>query len=327
MTRQTSYTEDQAPVTDSQVVEGKMAEVVLIHGIGTADGPPDLVGQWLGALCAGAPHSLMDSIAERTSMASYQDWSWASTRGAQGPDDVAVDGLPLEVAESMELLAVAWLEAAAGAADEEMAEAAAIQLAELRSAGGRPGAQGPMAVVRSAIAALSKVPLFGRATYGVVQKINRTNLWQVTAYVNNIETAKDSVLDRVAQVVSDETRIVVAHSLGTVVAYEVIHRLELQLDLLLTIGSPLGLDNVIYPKLEPAAAFPPGVQRWVNVADPDDFIAADPSLADRFPDHAGGRSIEDIKVRNCGPFVRHHHITEYLSQDKLRAVFWEALDG
>jgi hypothetical protein len=55
------------------------------------------------------------------------------------------------------------------------------------------------------------------------------------------------------------------------------------LPLLVTIGSPLGLDTIIYPRLRPQPPmFPPRVLRWVNVADRDDFIAAEPDLTRMF---------------------------------------------
>ena len=303
---------------------GTVASVVLVHGIGTVGERTDF-SEWLGALCAGAPALVRDSLQQQAVAVDYGDWSWAKTHGAQGPDDPNLSALPPKTALAMEQLARAWLEAAAASHDPKVATEAAKQLAEL-SPNGRTGTQGPMAGVRSAIAALSKVPLFGPGIYSQVQKVNRTNLWQVTAYVNNIEGAKDSILERFGQVIGPDTRIVIAHSLGTVVAYEAIGRFGLDLDLFLTTGSPLGLDRVIFPKLIPPASFPPGVKRWVNVADHDDFVAADPCLTDRFPDPSGQRGIEDIQVRNNGPFVRHHDITEYLSHDDVRAVVWDALD-
>ena len=48
-------------------------------------------------------------------------------------------------------------------------------------------------------------------------------------------------------------------------------------------GSPLGLQTIIYQRLQPQPpGFPQNVQRWVNVADHDDFIAAEPNLEGLF---------------------------------------------
>ncbi|ONI91805.1 hypothetical protein ALI22I_06880 [Saccharothrix sp. ALI-22-I] len=39
--------------------------------------------------------------------------------------------------------------------------------------------------------------------------------------------------------------MVVAHSLGTVVAFEALHRVDQPVDLLITLGSPLGMHGVL----------------------------------------------------------------------------------
>nr|BFE56574.1 hypothetical protein GCM10020063_011000 [Dactylosporangium thailandense] len=83
-------------------------------------------------------------------------------------------------------------------------------------------------------------------------------------------------------------RVLVAHSLGTVVAYETLHATGAEVDLLITLGSPLGLPGAIFEALEPEPADgrggrPPGVGRWVNIADPGDLVAVPKRLGDRFP--------------------------------------------
>ncbi|UBU15809.1 hypothetical protein [Nonomuraea gerenzanensis] len=83
-------------------------------------------------------------------------------------------------------------------------------------------------------------------------------------------------------------RRVVAHSLGSVAAYEALWaHPELEVDLLITLGSPLGARSVIFDRLRPApenglGARPPGVRRWVNLADVGDLVAVPRELASRF---------------------------------------------
>lgn len=83
-------------------------------------------------------------------------------------------------------------------------------------------------------------------------------------------------------------RIVIAHSLGSVVAYETLWAYPLlTVELLITIGSPLGMPNVVFHNLDPAPASgrgmkPPGVSRWINIADPADLVALPRHLATRF---------------------------------------------
>ncbi len=102
---------------------------------------------------------------------------------------------------------------------------------------------------------------------------------------------------RVEAAVSDDTRVVVAHSLGTLVAYETLCRHpEWGVTDLVTMGCPLASD-LIHARLEPCPAdgvgcWPGSVQTWTNVADPDD-PAARAALGGCF---AG--SVTDRKVDN-----------------------------
>ncbi|WP_030244943.1 hypothetical protein [Streptomyces sp. NRRL S-350] len=94
-------------------------------------------------------------------------------------------------------------------------------------------------------------------------------------------------------VVADAVRrhrpqVLVAHSLGSVVAWEALHAYpELEVELFVTLGSPLGLPGLAR-KLEPEprggkGTRPPGVGRWVNIADAGDPIALPPELGGMFP--------------------------------------------
>ncbi|MFJ5218768.1 hypothetical protein ACIP98_29115 [Streptomyces sp. NPDC088354] len=83
-------------------------------------------------------------------------------------------------------------------------------------------------------------------------------------------------------------QVVVAHSLGSVVAWEALHAYpELGVELLVTLGSPLGLPGLAR-KLEPEPRHgrgtrPAGVRRWVNIADAGDLVALPPELGGMFP--------------------------------------------
>jgi len=72
--------------------------------------------------------------------------------------------------------------------------------------------------------------------------------------------------------------VVLAHSLGSVVAYEALNCLpENSTGLWVTIGSPLALPGAIYPRLDlvdrAQHSRPAGTARWVNLADPGDLVA------------------------------------------------------
>lgn len=85
-----------------------------------------------------------------------------------------------------------------------------------------------------------------------------------------------------------EPRVLIAHSLGSVVAYETLWaNPELDVELLITLGSPLGMRNVVFERLLPTPLNgrghrPPNVARWINIADKDDIVAIPPALAGSF---------------------------------------------
>jgi hypothetical protein len=112
---------------------------------------------------------------------------------------------------------------------------------------------------------------------------------EVSAYLRN-DLRRQNARDAVAEaIIRDKPRVVIAHSLGTVVAYETLwEHPELSIDLLLTLGSPLAMPGVIFDRLDPRPADergrrPPGVAAWANLADVGDIVAIPRTgLAPRF---------------------------------------------
>lgn len=95
---------------------------------------------------------------------------------------------------------------------------------------------------------------------------------------------RQAALDRVAAGIGEDTRVVVGHSLGSVVAYEALcAHPEWPVRALVTLGSPLGIRNLIFDRLVPAptaegpggarGAWPGVARSWVNVADAGDVVA------------------------------------------------------
>ncbi len=115
-------------------------------------------------------------------------------------------------------------------------------------------------------------------------------LEEVALYLDPRDPSKrQAVRSTVARAIHEHRpRIVVAHSLGSVVTYETLWAYpRLTVELLVTIGSPLAMPNAIFPLLQPApvddmGARPHGVRRWVNVADPSDLVAIPRPLSNKF---------------------------------------------
>ncbi|RNG18132.1 ATP-binding protein, partial [Streptomyces botrytidirepellens] len=121
--------------------------------------------------------------------------------------------------------------------------------------------------------------------------------------------------------------VVIAHSLGGLVAYEALwERPDLPVDLLVTLGAPLGLD-LVFNRLEPAPVDgrghrPPGVRRWVNLAGTDDPLAVPRDLTERFEGvsvniQCAGLGLDTVRTQGYG----------YLHSVELATVLSQHLGG
>ncbi|MFI6813828.1 hypothetical protein ACIBG7_15510 [Nonomuraea sp. NPDC050328] len=111
---------------------------------------------------------------------------------------------------------------------------------------------------------------------------------EVATYLTD-EARRADCQATVAEVIRrNRPKVVIAHSLGSVVTYETLWaNPDLDVDLLITLGSPLGMRNVVFEHLLPApingrGERPKGVRRWVNIADRHDIAAIPPQLAGCF---------------------------------------------
>ena len=138
------------------------------------------------------------------------------------------------------------------------------------------------------------------------------------------QTIRRRFVDALGAAAVTRPHVVVSHSLGTVIAYDCLKRVPEcpPVDGLITLGSPLGLDE-IQDKLRPgwtrADGFPSDqVKEWANQYDlMDPVCGVDPALGDDF--RRGGLSaVEEAVVRNDGKW--RHSITKYLRQPDLATV-------
>lgn len=125
--------------------------------------------------------------------------------------------------------------------------------------------------------------------------------------------------------------IVVSHSMGSVIAYDCLANMPecRKIDALVTLGSPLGIDEV-QDKLAPGWSRKNGFPRsrvggdWVNGFDRFDVVAAlDPELANDFQEQ-GQRVIKDIGVTNEGSW--RHTLRKYFQRQEMRAELRRLLD-
>lgn len=99
--------------------------------------------------------------------------------------------------------------------------------------------------------------------------------------------------------------LIAAHSMGSIVAYDVLRRLgrrdpELRIQHFITIGSPLGLPHVKYRVWQEndLVRTPSIVERWTNFSDRRDPVAADTHLYDDYQPNDKGTRVQDDLVIN-----------------------------
>ena len=124
----------------------------------------------------------------------------------------------------------------------------------------------------------------------------------------------------------------VAHSQGSIIAYEVLSKRGAglsALDAWVTIGSPLGIMEV-QDFLQPAAlVVPSAVPRWWNFSDPLDPVALDKGLANDFAPSATGTRVQDDVIVNRQSRrlwgFNPHSAVGYLAHPSVRRVVNSAM--
>ena len=147
-------------------------------------------------------------------------------------------------------------------------------------------------------------------------------LKQVREYLHNAEM-KQAIQQRVLEKVTPDTKVIIGHSLGSVVAYECLcAHPEWNVETLITLGSPLGMSPIVFESLTPVPESGkggyPNVKRWINVADSGDIVALEKELAPRFGE------IEDRLVHNGW---ESHSATRYLNAKETGNAIAMGLTG
>ena len=278
-----------------------MSTIVGIHGIAQQyRGGNELRAEWLPALkdglIAAGRRDVSDAVCDTDLRVSFFG-NLFRPRGAMGtgfPPFTAGD-----LASQAEVALLSELYEQAVRVDPQLAPPA-----------------GALGAVRVSVQVMAERLLRSRTFASLVaERAFVGNLKQVTQFLERPQT-KDDVLARVDEEVDDSTRILIGHSLGSVVAYEYLcRRRPPGIELLVTLGSPLGIPNVIFDRLTPTpgeagGAWPGAVTRWVNVADPDDVVALRKRLAELFAPPPGIGPIVDEVVDNGD---KPHAIRPYLN--------------
>lgn len=303
-----------------------MAHVTFIHGIANKPPAKDLLAIWRRALADAAGPLPLGDLGVTSSLVYWADLMYekpdedlSAHEGVLENTPAAVDGsggdAPPQPRNPEEAEFIRRLRA----------QMVTLSDAELES-GATP------AVPAQLQGALERVPL----PWFLKKQIMNAFLRDVHHYLFDVEyapgngapvriqqTIRKRFVDAVCNPTITRPHIVVSHSMGTVIAYDCLKRVAActAVDGLITIGSPLGLDEVqdkLHPEWSRANGFPRErvATDWVNLFDRLDPVCGfDPALANDYRE-AGTAKVEDIVVENNGAW--RHSATKYLRQPAFR---------
>jgi hypothetical protein len=142
----------------------------------------------------------------------------------------------------------------------------------------------------------------------------------VSVYLTN-DTVQQRIDDIVRAAIPDEPCMVIAHSLGTVVAYNVLRALPPGAPIrFVTVGSPLGIQS-IKRHLATPLVMPRRVVQWYNAMDEQDIVALYPLDRNRF----GIVPAIENKTTVDNQTGEHHGIVGYLQDTDVARVCYLGL--
>lgn len=294
----------ESPVIDRRFVnQGKetrisMIRVLGVHGIAQQVQTESTLHKiWAPALCGGVQLAGGNLTESEVGCVLYGDLFRPTGRRLSLPDaTIKINSLD---SFEMDLLYSWWHEAAR--VDSHVVSPSTRTLARAPR------------TAQSALRALSRSRYFA----GASERAMLGNLRQVRRYFSEPEIRAEAIR-RVAALIDENVRVIVGHSLGSVVAYEALcFNSDWPVRRLVTVGSPLGIRNLIFDRLQPkpqinqgsdgkkVGAWPGPGRTWANLADESDVVALVKDLRPLF-----GPAVRCWIVNNG---ARAHDVIPYLT--------------
>jgi pimeloyl-ACP methyl ester carboxylesterase len=305
-----------------------MPHVTFIHGISNKPPADDLLRIWRRALAEATEPLPLGNLGVTSSMV-----YWADLLYEKPEDDLsAYEGVLENTAEAIDGAGNASLPTPRTPQEEAFLKGLRAQMTALSDED--LATTEPPPVPAEPQGALERVPL----PWFIKKRFLNAHLRDVHHYLFDVEFAPPGKPPaRIQQTIRrrfvaaldaanvSAPHIVVSHSMGTVIAYDCLKRVGdcPPVDGLITIGSPLGLDE-IQDQLQPGwtrnDGFPHEKVRggWANLFDRLDPVCGfDPKLANDYR-KGGVDAIEDLAVQNDGKW--RHSATKYLRQSSFCAA-------
>ena len=285
-----------------------MPTIVAIHGIAQQNkGPEVLAAEWGPSLRDGVGVSGV-KLGERDLACAFYGRLFRPAGSVRAVGDPHYRASEVTDDEA-ELLQLFWREAA-------RVEPTRVPSPDATLRAATPGS------VQMALRVLARSSFFA----GLAERAFIGALKQVSRYVKEPET-RAAARKTIDAVVDRDTRVLVAHSLGTVVTYEALHEYGAtprwaNVRTFVTLGSPLGIPNLIFDALEPApklgrGAWPPRIEHWTNISDDGDVVALTKNLGPLF-----GDMLVDIRIVNGATA---HDVMPYLTASETGKAIADGL--
>jgi pimeloyl-ACP methyl ester carboxylesterase len=276
-----------------------VARVVCVHGVGNQrEAAETLHATWAPALCGGVGLAGGELSANDVACALYGNIFRPPGRHLTVREPLI---RPQDLDEfEQDLLAAWWAEAARTDPAVIAPDARTLAVRTPRS-------------VQAALRALAGSRFFA----AVGERVLLGDLRQVRLYLYDNDSRRRAV-QRVVDAVGPDTRVLVGHSLGSVVAYEALSaNPDWPVRVLVTLGSPLGIPNLIFDRLQPPplpashsgpgprGRWPGSGRAWTNIADQADVVALVKDLRPAF-----GAEVDSFVVDNG---AHAHNVRPYLT--------------
>lgn len=297
--------------------------IIFVHGIGNKPIQSVLKCQW--------DNALFDfDLGERSRLAYWVNREFypdPTTDTCQSGDTVKLEDEPTGRSLSIRshLATVTLNDEVAVLTDDQRQQRLLLSIArkmQATAAGPRPGGARARGVS-------GKVLPFEGLRDWVTRKLTRAFLRDVNDYFfvpERREAMRRSVLERIEA--GGGPFVVIGHSQGSMVAYDVLQSLPADTDvpLFVTIGSPLGItevqDQVKRLTSQRTLAVPACVREWLNVADALDPVALDKDLSDEFTPSS---RIRNVRHSNPDSPRNPHSGTGYLRTPPVHDAVHDAV--
>ncbi|GAA2109684.1 hypothetical protein GCM10009759_50560 [Kitasatospora saccharophila] len=298
-------------------------QLVFVHGIGGSRDPEQELADWKGALAEGAAdtHPAAAKFLDKSvscSFACYADLF--ATAGAQGG---APGGASAEEIEITRVLMVELLDDVLELPDQSGNPLLRRCRTQLASGEGAQGVLNVVRVVSAAVTALLAVPGANLASRALSRMELLGMLSQPGRYLHRGApdatglTLDQRIRDRVHACL-DPARpaVVVAHSLGTVVALEALSEYPGRTALFVTLGSPITTRAFVWPLLRPRPpATPETVDDWADFRDGDDPVVPKRRLVKAI--RPNGRGVQPVSQRMDSVVFFPHGAERYLRRREV----------